>query len=564
LKKLVGKVVSLPVRRQVAAFEKATFRPREVQESLLRRILTYHADTGFGQDHRFRDIRSTAEFRRSLPIAPYDYFEPYIARVRRGEFNALLADRKVHMFALTSGTTAARKYIPVTSQYLADYRRGWSIWGIRSYWDHPDIRLRPIVQISGNWDEHRTEAGIPCGAVTGLTALVQKRIVRSLYCIPACVGQIKDMAAKYYVVLRLSLPVLVELIIAANPSTMINLARAGDAERANLIRDLYDGTLNSRLEVSSEIRAELASRLRRRHRRRARDLEKIVERTGTLYPRDYWPATCLLGNWTGGSVGGYLRQYPRYFGNMSVRDVGLIASEGRMTLPFADGTPSGVLDITSHYFEFIPEQEIDRPQPTVLGAHEVEEGRNYYILPTTAFGLYRYHIFDVVRVSGFYNRTPLVEFLSKGTHFSNLTGEKLSEYHVTKSVEQVLHKQNITLTTYSMAPCWDSEQPFYGFFVERCDVPNPQVGGRLAEHLDKALCASNIEYASKRESRRLGPVRLEVLPDGTWHEWDRRRVARTGGVLEQYKHPCLIPDLDFRESMTVEEEIRSRHASVVV
>ena len=45
--------------------------------------------------------------------------------------NALLADKRVHMFALTSGTTAARKFIPVTDQYLADYRRGWNMWGLK-------------------------------------------------------------------------------------------------------------------------------------------------------------------------------------------------------------------------------------------------------------------------------------------------------------------------------------------------------------------------------------------------------------------------------------------------
>src|SRR5262249_12095216 len=335
---------------------------------------------------------------------------------------------QVHMFALTSGTTAARKFIPVTPQYLADYRRGWNLWGLKIFRDHPEVKLRPIVQLSGDWQEFTTPAGIPCGSVTGLTATMQKRIIRWMYCVPACVGRVKDAAAKYYVALRLSLPRRVGMIIAANPSTLVSLARAGDQEKEALIRDLYDGTLNARCPVTPEVRAELAGRTRRRHPERARELEAIVRRTGTLYPRDYWPSDCILGNWTGGSVGAYLRHYPRYYGATPVRDVGLIASEGRMTIPIAEGTPSGVLDITTHYFEFIPEEEADRPQPTVLAAHELEEGGKYFILPTTAFGLYRYHISDLVRVTGFYNRTPLLEFLSKGSHFANLTGEKLSEY----------------------------------------------------------------------------------------------------------------------------------------
>src|SRR5262249_31476686 len=150
--------------------------------------------------------------------------------------------------------------------------------------------------------------------------------------------------AKYYLALRLSLPRKVGLIIAANPSTLVNLARASDQDKEDLIRDLYDGTLSRRVDVPADIRAELARVLRQRHVARARELEEMVRRTGTLYPRDFWPRDCLIGTWTGGTVGAYLRHFPRYYGATPVRDVGLIASEGRMTIPLCDGTPSGVLD----------------------------------------------------------------------------------------------------------------------------------------------------------------------------------------------------------------------------
>jgi hypothetical protein len=552
----LGKIVAWPVRRHLAAFEAATAQPREVQEALLRRILAHHADTDFGRQHHFRAVHTVADFRRALPVAGYDYYEPWIARLRRGDLRALLADRRVHMFALTSGTTAARKYVPVTDQYLADYRRGWNIWGLKAFRAHLDVRLRPIVQLSGDWEEFHTEAGIPCGAVTGLTATMQKRLIRFLYCVPACVGKVKDATAKYYLVLRLSLPRKVGMVIAANPSTLVQLARTGDAEKETLLRDLSDGTLSERFDIPAEVRSALAGRLRRKHPRRVRELEEIIRRTGTLYPRDYWtPHGLLLGNWTGGSVGAYLRHYPHYYGDAAVRDIGLIASEGRMTIPVADRTPSGVLDITSHYFEFIPQEEADSPSPTVLAAHEVEEGRSYFILPTTAFGLYRYHIYDLVRVTGFHNQTPLVEFLSKGAHFANLTGEKLSEHHVTKAMTTVLRDLGLTLTSYSLAPCWDDERPYYGLFVERADLDSVVQGQRLVALLDPQLGEENIEYRSKRDSLRLGAVRLVLLPCGTWQEWDRKRLARNGGALEQYKHPCLINDLNFRATMPVEAEV---------
>jgi hypothetical protein len=415
------------------------------------------------------------------------------------------------------------------------------------------VTLRPILQLSSDWNEFQTEAGIPCGSVSGLTAAMQKRVVRWVYCQPACTSRIKDISAKYYVALRLSLAKRVGMVLAANPSSLVNLARFGDQEKVALIRDLFDGTLSAHVDVPAEVRLALARRLVR-DRSRARELEEVVRRTGTLYPRDYWPEDCLLGNWTGGSVGAYLRHYQRYYGARTVRDIGLIASEGRMTIPLADGTSSGVLDITSHYFEFLPEAEADRPNPVVLSAHEVEEGRTYFILPTTAFGLYRYHIHDLVRVTGFHNRTPLLEFLSKGSHFANITGEKLSEYHVARAMQEVLGDLDLTLTAYSLAPCWDDETPYYELLVERGDLAGPEQGQRLAEALDRRLGRVNDEYASKRGSRRLGAVHLTLLPTGAWRQWDQERLARTGGTPEQYKHPCLIADPKFRETLPAEGE----------
>jgi hypothetical protein len=555
-RKVVGRLAAIPVRRRLAAFERATHHPQPVQEALLAEILAEHAATAFGRDHHFGQVRCAGDFRQNVPVAGYEYVEPYVRRVIAGDWQALLSGPRIHMFAMTSGTTASRKYIPVTDRYLADYRRGWNLWGLKTYRDHPEVRLRPIVQLSSDWQEFFTETGVPCGAVTGLTAQTQLPIIRWIYCVPGCVGKVKDPAAKYYLALRLSLPRRVGMIIAANPSTLVNLARAGDQEKEPLIRDIHDGTLSPRFDVRPEVRAALQRRLHKRHPQRARELEEIVRRTGTLYPKDYWPRDCVIGNWMGGSVGAYLRYFPRYYGATPVRDVGLIASEGRMTIPMKDGTPSGVLDISSHYFEFIPEEEADSAQPTVLGAHELQEGRTYYILLTTAFGLYRYNISDVVRCTGFQGATPLVEFLSKGAHFANLTGEKVSEYHVTGAMGEILRELDLSLTAYSVAPCWDDEMPYYGLFVERSDLASPEQGAALTQALERRLSEVNVEYATKRESQRLGAMRLMLLPQTTWQQWDRQRLARTGGTLEQYKHPCLINDVKFRDSVPVEEEIK--------
>lgn len=550
----LGRVAAWPIHRRIARFVRACDNPAAVQQALLFDILRRQATTAFGRDHRFADIRTIADFRKHVPVAPYEAVEPYIERVKRGETNALIADDRVRMFALTSGTTAARKLIPVTDRYLRDYRRGWNMWGAKTYLDHRprQLFLRALVQMVGDPEEFRTEAGIPCGNLSGFTAQVSPPYIRWLYSVPACSGKVKDARSRYYLALRLSLPRSCAIFTSANPSTLVALARTMDAEKDRLLRDIHDGTLSNDLDLPPEVRAWITPRLKPKPKR-ARELSEIAERTGRLLPIDvYPPETILIGTWTGGSMGPYLRQLPAYYGHPPIRDLGLVASEGRMTIPFENDTPAGVLDIWSHYFEFVPEGEAESPHPVVLGAHELEDEKSYFIVPTTHSGLYRYQISDLVRVRGFLGRTPMVEFLGKGHRFANLTGEKLSEHQVTQAQEVAAKRTGVHVGAYSLAPVWDDVRPYYGLFVEETD--NAGLRQFLPE-LDWCLGELNVEYAAKRESGRLGPVRAMILAAGTWAAWDRERLAKTGGSPEQYKHPCLIGDLAFRDTMTVVREV---------
>ena len=241
-------------------------------------------------------------------------------------------------------------------------------------------------------------------------------------------------------------------------------------------------------------------------------------------------------------MGAYLRNFPEYFGDKPVRDVGLIASEGRMSIPIEDGTPAGLLDFRHHYFEFIPEEQAGREQPETVGASDLIEGRNYFVILSTAGGLYRYNIFDMIRCVGYIGKAPLIEFLNKGAHISSLTGEKLSEHQVVGAVEAAQRALGLRLKSYILLPTW-GEPPFYSLLVESSDLGDYGACEQFADRLEEELQAQNVEYTSKRETLRLGPVRIRRIPDGSWQEFQKRRLARSGGTVEQYKQPHLIPDI---------------------
>ena len=518
----------------------------QVQRDLLLSRVARHAASQFGRDHHFASIRTEADFRRQVPIGDYERHEPYIDRVRNGETSALFGpNTDVLMFALSSGTTNRPKTIPVTRESLQNYRDGWTNWGILAFDAHPPMianGLMPILQLASDWRESFTPAGIPCGAITGLTAHMQNPLVRITYCMPPAASKIKDINSKYYLAMRLSMYRSVGAVAAANPSTILAIVRLGDREKASLIRDIADGTVDSRWEIPSEVRDAIKIRTRWKRKATARRLDAIVERTGRLLPKDYWPNFQFLANWTGGTMGAYLAGYPEFFGDKPVRDIGLVASEGRFTIPIADGTAAGVLDIRHHYFEFIPEDQADSPNPDVVAAVDLIEGQRYFLVPTTAGGLYRYMIHDLVRCVGFEGQAPLVEFLSKGAHFSSLTGEKLSEYQVVLAVDAAQRTLGIKLGAYLVLPRW-GEPPHYHLLIEETDIPDDAGAQRLAAEVDKQLQRVNLEYENKRATLRLDPIRPTRVSAGSWVQFQRRRLAKSGGTVEQYKQPCLLADL---------------------
>ncbi len=98
--RLLGAPVEIRARRLARAFLAQTRRAADVQRELLLGRVARHADSQFGRDHHFGEIRTPDDFRRRVPIGGYERHEPYIDRVRQGDLNALFGPgTEVLMFA---------------------------------------------------------------------------------------------------------------------------------------------------------------------------------------------------------------------------------------------------------------------------------------------------------------------------------------------------------------------------------------------------------------------------------------------------------------------------------
>jgi hypothetical protein len=532
--RLAARLAYIHAQRVFGGFIRALGRVDAEQTRVLRRVLSLVAESDFGRRHGLRNVRTVADLRRAVPLMTYEDYRPYVDRVCDGDTGALFSPRtRVLMLATSSGTTAQPKRVPVTPAFVADYRRGWNIFGLKMLTDHPRAILRAILQSSAREDAGRTACGIPCGAITGLLARTQKSIVRRFYVGRPEVAYLDEPRARYYTLMRLGIVRDVAFAITASPATLIQMARTADEECEILIRDVRDGTLSSRIVSDPGLRAVLSAGLRP-NPGRADELARLRNTHGVLKPRDYWRIE-FLACWTGGSMGYYLRRLADWWGPVPVRDVGLLASEGRVSVPLEDGTPAGVLDITSNVFEFIPLEQAELTTAKTVTYDELESGHDYVVVLTNASGLLRYRLDDVVRVHGRLRDTPIVEFLHRAGRVASVAGEKLTEHQVVAAVNAVVAASGAPEFDFVMAPCW-GDPPYYRITCG-CELPPLS-----ADALDAALCEQNEEYASRRKSGRLGMLCTRMLSRAAFAEMDRKLIADCRSTAEQYKRPCLFTE----------------------
>jgi hypothetical protein len=532
---LAGKHADSQVRRFLAAHQNT----QQTQDRVLGELLAAHAGTAFARDHGLAAARTYEDFRRAVPVRAYEALRPYMDRVLAGETTALLPPGgKVLMFSRSSGSTGLPKHIPVTPRFLAEMRRGWNIFGVKALQDHPAAWLRAILAISSPMHEAVSPTGLPCGAISGLLAATQKHIVRRMYVAPGQVADCGDPHVKYYVLLRCGVGRDVSIITTANPSSTIKLIEAGQANVERLIRDVADGTCTP----PGELPADLARRLRfRPDAALARRLAEGVARDGVLLPRHFWNVQFLC-NWTGGTLGLYLRRLKELFGEVPIRDIGLLASEGRFSIPLADGTPAGVAEITANFLEFIPAGDYGRDDPPTLRAHELEVGQEYFLVLTNWAGLWRYSIDDRIRVIGHLGQSPVFEFLSRGLRTASITGEKITEHQVVEAMRCAAAGLNVDVARFTLQGRF-APTPYYELRLEPAVAGPAGEGGSpaaLAEALDRALGELNIEYAGKRTTHRLGPIRTAAVPAGTFDRQEEQDIRLRHGRGEQYKHQYLL------------------------
>lgn len=543
--------------------DRACANPSKAQRSFLLRLLRRNAGTAFGRAHDFSRIRTEADFRQHVPVREYEDYRPYIKRIIAGERN-ILTEEGPFMLTLTSGTTTEPKYIPVTHALQKQTAALMSEWLYRAERDHKALLDYASLGIVSRAVEGYTPTAIPYGSASGLIYKNIPGFIRRAYALPYMVSELDDYDERYFVAARFALARRVSFIATPNPATLLRLAEVAAENQERLVRATRDGALGVESAKQRDVCERLAYMLRP-DRERALELEHAIKTSGFLRPADCWPDLQLIGCWTGGSAGTKINRLARFYGDVPLRDLGYMASEGRITVPFEDGTAAGIPALRTSYYEFIAEEEMDCERPSVLSIHELEAGRRYSILLTTTGGLYRYKINDIVEVTGFHNCAPLLSFIRKGGEMTDITGEKMHVNHLIAAVANVARRFRLNIEQFRVAPDYSACR--YEIFLElERAVAHAFLRDEVLPALDSALASVNVEYDQKRRSKRLAQLRMHLMARG-WAAREMRRHILAGRRDTQYKWRILCRERleeDVKEIMSTVEAVNHTATSATV
>ncbi|MBQ0096068.1 MAG: GH3 auxin-responsive promoter family protein [Bacteroidales bacterium] len=529
---------------EISRLRQACTFPRITQTRTLRSILENARNTEYGKEHNFGKIleaRSEKElyslFRKYNKPAEYEDFRPYVERMMHGEADILFPGRPL-MYATTSGSSAAPKFVPISDLYLNGiYRKMSLIWMYSFMLCRSKVFSGKVFTVVGKQTEGVAPDGIVMGSVSSYTNRSTPKLVQDRYIIPSIVYTIDDYATRNYVLMRLAIEQNVTLYVTPNPSTVVELQNVVDKWLDEFINDIGNGTLTDRLDIPAEVREAVAPMLKPNHHR-AFELRALQSQYERVLPKHFWPDLQILCTWKCGNTSIYLKHMADFFPeNTCHLELGYFSTECRAGLAIEEGIDS-VLMPHMHFYEFKKEKDMDNPKAPFYCLHELKQGERYCPFVTTFSGLYRYSMNDIVQAGSDFINTPRIHMVRKANGIVSITGEKLYEEQFINAVDQAQESTKMKLRYYSgyvnlSKGCYD-----WYFEFENRRVTQRKANA-FAAVVDGNLKKLNMEYESKRNSFRLKNPEVFLLQRDSFQKFKEFILNRNHRDASRFKPNVL-------------------------
>ena len=475
--------------------------PHDVQDEVLKKLLTAGRYSEFGQKYAFDDLLNYEDYKKRVPIHTYEQLFPYIERLLRGEQN-ILWPNEVKWFAKSSGTTNARsKFIPVTKDALEEshFKGGKDLLSIFIN-NYPDTKI-----FSGK--------GLAIGGSYRVNEFD-----------PTNSSNYGDVSA----VIMQNLPPWAEFI--RTPSLEVALMDNWEEKIEKLANE------TTKVDVTQIAGVPTWTVLL---------LQYIMDREKKNSVLEVWPNLEVFFH---GAVS--FAPYKKLFktlipsGQMKYWET-FNASEGFFGIQ-AEKDSEDLLLMLDYgvFYEFIPMEEFDKEYPDAIGLQDVEVGKNYAMVISTNAGLWRYNIGDTIK---FTSVAPYkIRISGRTKHFINAFGEEVIIENADTAITTACDQTGAVIDNFTAAPIFleKSKRGGHEWIIEFKSQPNDF--NRFVHVLDDTLRKINSDYDAKRahDIALIAPT-VHSVSEGTFYNWMKKR-GKLGG---QNKVPRLSNSREYVEEI---------------
>lgn len=460
------------------------------QEDFLFDLIHRCKKTVFWERYWFKEIKTIQDFQNFIPIFTYKEFKPRIEYMLRWERN-ISYPGKIPLFAISSGTTGKKwKYIPLTHEHLKTSQFRWGEKMLSWYYkENPKAKMFTGKTIAIWWTFIKNPY-TQKNNIWYITAILQKKSpwIFKLFKKPkAQTAFIEDRKEK-------SDKIIAETIdqnitwITGQPSWctqfMHKVLETTDKKNIHEIRPNFEVFFGGGMSV---------------------DLYK--ENLKELFPDSKFK---------------YRQSYN--------------ASEWFFATQIHNNTDEMLL-LTDNgvFYEFIPQKEYWKENPTILTLKEVEIDKNYVLVITTNAWLRRYIIWDTVKftaIEPFYK----IKITGRTKYYIDVVGEWTTVEYTDKAIMETCNQTKtiaVDYTVWPVAPKW-TERGAYERIIEFNRAPKniEEFKNILDIELQKAF--SNY-YDERNYNNTLKNLIVHPAKQGTF----QKRLKSKNKVVGQSKVPKL-------------------------
>ncbi|RYG04292.1 MAG: GH3 auxin-responsive promoter, partial [Chitinophagaceae bacterium] len=473
--------------------------PVRAQKAVLKQLLKKARLTAFGKKYGFTKILESGDvlkaFQDAVPFHDYDkIYNEWWKYLVAGHQNVTWPGGQKY-FALSSGTTSNKKYIPVPDDMINAIRKA----GIQQ------VMSLKNFELPGDFFEKQI---MMLGSTTGLSPEEDHEE-----------GEISGISAS-------NIPTWFKAFY--KPGLEISSIRDWDERVARIAAEAPQWDIGSISGIPSWVELMLKEVIR-------------VNKLKTIH--DIWPN---LNVYTSGGVAfePYRKSLEKLFARPLVYIDTYLASEGYLATQKRPDTDSMTLIVNNGiFFEFVPfvPENIDEDGMVKQGvkAHTLQDAQQdveYVLMISTVAGAWRYMIGDTVIITD--KSRSEIRISGRTKHYLNVVGEQLSVQKMNLAIEKFASKFDTTVEEFTVSTVADDDEFYMRWYIGSDKKLDEDEAARV---IDEELSANNKNYKVAR-NKALKGVKVKVVPAAHFYKWSEE-FKKLGG---QAKIPRVMKEDEFR------------------